>query len=186
MARTGMGALIIRLRRMVNDTDLGVWQDDDLEDVLDAYKARVYLEPLECEVTHTSGTSYEYKVYHSRYGNLEGGGTAYLQIEDSAGSQRGTADYTVDYIAGIVTMAADQEGTALYLSGWTYDLNAAAAQLWEERAGLLYDRYDARFGDQQLSRGQMVKHCLEMADRYKRLAKPVTVRGWSVGLFRDE
>ena len=108
-ARSGMADLILRTRRMVNDAGSAIWSDDeDIQDVLDLHKQRVYREPLEHERTLVGSGTAEYTVYHSRYGNYEAGGTAYFQVEDSGGTQRGTADYTADYIAGIVTMAADQ------------------------------------------------------------------------------
>ena len=184
MPRTGTGTLIARLRRLVNDGTLGLWQDEELQDVLDQHKQRVHREPLGMERTLLSSGSAEYRIYHSRYGNLEaGGGTAYFQLEDSSGTQRGTADYTADYIDGVVTMAADQLGTALYLSGWTYDLNGAAADLWRERAGQLAERVDARTGDNSLQRSQMVSGALKMAEHYAQQSRARTVRSWNVGIL---
>lgn len=186
-ARSGMADLILRTRRMVNDAGSAIWSDDeDIQDVLDLHKQRVYREPLEHERTLVGSGTAEYTVYHSRYGNYEAGGTAYFQVEDSGGTQRGTADYTADYIAGIVTMAADQKGTALYLTGWTYDLNAAAADLWRERAGALAERVDIQTGNNRLSRGQQMKHALDMAAHYERQARPRIVRGWTVGILDHE
>lgn len=186
MARPGMGDLIARTRRLVNDTAMTIWQDDDLQQVLDLHKQRVEREPLESERTRTGPTTAEYRIYHSRHGNLEAGGTPTFRIEDSTGTQRGTADYAVDYVRGVVTMAADQQGTALYLTGWTYDLNAAAADLWRERAGALAERVDIQTGNNRLSRGQQMKHALDMAAHYERQARPRIVRGWTVGILDHE
>jgi hypothetical protein len=83
-------------------------------------------------------------------------------------------------------MASDQLGTALYLTGYSYDLNGAAADLWRERAGQLAERVDARTGDNQLSRGQLMTHALQMADYYERQARAKTVRSWNVGLFEHD
>jgi len=182
--RAGMTDLVLRTRRMVNDAGSAIWSDDeDIQDVLDLHRQRVYREPLEHERTLVGSGSAEYTVYHSRYGNYEAGGTAYFQVEDSAGTQRGTADYTADYIAGIVTMAADQMGTALYLTGWSYDLNGAAADLWQERAGALAERADVSAGDNSIKRSQMMGHALDMAEYYRRQARARTVRSWTVGLL---
>lgn len=182
-ARSGMANLITRLRRMVTDPDDAVWDDDQLEDILDEHKIRVHREYLEMERTLTSTSTYEYKKYHSRHGDFEEGGTAYFQVESSGGSQRGTADYTVDYIRGLVTMTADQEGSALYLSGWSYDLNGSAAELWRERAGNVASYYDASFGDQRVSRSQWFEHCAQMAELYESRSQPKIVRAWTHGVF---
>ena len=135
------------------------------------------------ERTLLSTSEYEYKKYHSRYGNYEEGGTVYFQVESSGGSQRGTADYTVDYIHGIVTMIADQAGSALYLSGWSYDLNKCAAELWRERAGNVASYYDAQFGDQKISRSQWFQHCKDMAEMYGARSLPITRRMFSHGVL---
>lgn len=181
MAREGMADLIARLRDMIDDADKAVWDDDSLQNILDEYKVRVYREPLTPEKTLVSATDYEYKIYHSRYDNFEAGGTAYFQVEDSAGNQRGTADYSVDYINGVVTMAADQEGTVLYLTGWSYDLAAAAADCWRRRAAKVSSYYDVDADGHRLSRSQWHRHCLQMSEFFARQAKPRVARLWRVG-----
>ena len=183
MARSGMTNLIYRLRRIVDDANATVWTDDDVQDSLDAHQQRVWREPLEYELTRTSGTTYVWKEYRSRWGNFEQGGTAYFKVEDSAGSARGTADYSVDYLNGVITMTADQLGTALYLTGYTYDLNGAAADLWRERATKVTSYYDVSTDGHNLSRSQWHKHCMENAEMYAKKAKAVTRRQWTSGEF---
>ena len=185
-AREGMTDLLSRLRRMVNDVGSAVWSDDeDLQDVLDAHRERLYREPLTSERTLTGSGTAEYTIYRSRYTNLEAG-TVNFRLEDSSGTQRGTADYTADYAAGVLTMATDQLGTALYLTAWTYDLNGAAADLWRERAGQLAEHVDVQSGDNRLSRSQMMAHALEMADHYAQRSRARTVRSWTNGLFERD
>lgn len=185
MARSGMVNLVARLRRLVDDTSGDVWADDELIETLDAHKLEVRREPLEFDMTRTSGTSYIYTDYRSRYGNFEEG-TAYFKVEDSAGAARGTADYTVNYVTGAVTMTADQKGTALYLTGWSYDLNGAAADCWRERASTKASLYDFSADGNHMSRSQWFKQCREIANDFAMKARPVTVRRWTVGEFRDE
>lgn len=184
-ARIGMRNLIGRLRRMVSDTALSslIWDDNQFEDVLDEHKIRVHREYLEVERTLLSSSAYEYRVYHSRHGNYESGGTAYFQIESAGGSQRGTGDYTMDYVHGVLTMTTDQAGSALYLTGWSYDLNRCAAELWRERAGNVSSYYDAQHGDQRVNRSQWFKHCREMAEMYEARSLPVVRRMFSQGIF---
>jgi len=63
-AREGMTDLLSRLRRMVNDVGSAVWSDDeDLQDVLDAHRERLYREPLTFERTLTGSGTAEYTIY---------------------------------------------------------------------------------------------------------------------------
>lgn len=185
MARDGMADLLTRLRRLVDDSGSAVWSDNELQDVLDEHKLRVWREPLDTNQTLTSGTTYIYVEYRSQYKNLEAGGTAYFKVEDASGQARGTANYTVDYINGVVTMADDQKGTALYLTGYSYDLMGAAAQAWRERATKVASYYDAMFDDQRLSRAQWFDHCLELAEHFSMQARPIRGRLWANGLFDE-
>jgi len=182
-ARSGMSHLIVRLRRMVDDVDGADFTDADLQDVLDAHKVRVHRECLDMEKTLVSADDYEYKIYHSRHDNFEAGGTTYFQIHDGAGSQRGTDDYSVDYINGVVTMGSDQAGTVLYLSGYSYDLHGAAGGVWELRMADVSSYYDVRMDGHQLDRSQWMAHCDRMARTYKRKARARTVRSWREGDF---
>jgi len=181
-----MSDIILELRGAIDDATSAVWTDDELQDVLDQHRLRVWREPMEMERTLVSASDYEYKVYHSRWRNFESGGTAYFQVEGADGTQRGTADYTVNYIAGVVSMTADQEGSALYLSGWSYDLNAAAADCWRQRASKVSSYYDVQADGHRLSRSQWFAHCRDLAQMYANQARPITVRQWRNGLFDDE
>ena len=186
MARDGMSNLLARARRLVDDSGTAIWSDNQLQDILEEHKYRVQREPLGMERTLLAADNYEYRVYHSRYGNYEEGGTAYFNVEGADGTQRGTATYTADYIRGVVTMTADQEGSALYLIGWSYDLNGAAADCWRERATKVSSYYDVQADGHRLSRSQWFKHCLDTAKMYDKQARAITVRGWRSGLFGDE
>jgi hypothetical protein len=178
MARAGMSHLVVSLRRMVDDIDRSVWVDQEVLDTLDLYKVRVQREPLEMEKTLTSGTTYEYKKYYSRHRNFEAGGTAYFNVEDSAGLHRAAGTYTADYLRGMVTMATDQVGTQLFLTGWSYDLDGAAAQLWREKAGKHASHYNVRADGHILSRSQWFKHCLQMAQVHEQRSHPIMARQW--------
>ena len=183
--RTGMVAIEGRLRRLVDDAGTAVWTTTELQDVLDAHKYRVHREQLERERTVLTDSAYEYRIFHSRWQNLEAGGSATFKLEDSAGTQKGTAECSADYLHGVITMTADQGGTALYLTGWTYDVPAAAADCWRERASKVASYYDAAADGHKLSRSQWFAHCAQMAEMYDRQSRPVTVRPWRSGLMED-
>lgn len=183
MARTGMANLISRLRVTIDDAGTVLFSDNELQTTLDEHKWRVDFEPLEYEYSHIAGGSVEYKVYHSHYTNYEEG-TALFEVEDSAGSERGTADYTADYVTGMVTFTADQNGTALYLTGWSYDLNGAAADCWGARMAKVASRYDVNLDGHNLSRSQLIGQCKQMADYYSQRARPKQVRMYNNGILR--
>ena len=185
MARSGMANLLLRTRRIIDDIGTSIWTDNQLQDILDIHKSRVQQEYLEMELTYLAANAYEYKVYHSRYENFEEGGTAYFNIEGADGTQRGTADYTADYVHGIVTMTADQGGSALYLMGWTYDVNATAADCWRERATRVSSYYDVSADGHSISRSQWFQHCMDAAAAFDKMSRPVTVRSWRGGIFND-
>jgi len=184
-ARSGMSWLIQRLRYMLDDTGGTAFTDSEIQDVLDEYRVNVHRDPMEIERTLLTNTDYEYRIYHAHYGNLERveSGTAIFKIEDSAGSQRGTATYSADYLNGIITMTADQEGTALYLTARSYDLNGAASDMWLRRAGQVADRYSFGAGGQSFSRSDWFAHCAKMSSFYAQKSRPKTVRMWTVGDF---
>lgn len=184
--RSGMAHLVTRLQRIVDDTAESVWTTQELQDTLDEHKIRIWRELLEMEKTELSATDYEYRVFHSRHTNLEAGGSAYFNVEDATGTQRETADFTADYVRGIVTTTVNQAGTGLYLTGWSYDLDGAAADLWRERAGRVASYYDVRTDGHNLSRSQWHKHCLTQAERYAKRARPQTARMWTSGVFEHD
>ena len=183
--RVGMVDLIGRLRRLVDDGTAGIWMDDELQDILDVHKFHIHREELEREKTMLSSTAYEYRLFHSRWEDIEGGGSATFKLEDSAGTQKGTATYSADYLRGVVTMTTDQGGTAIYLTGWTYDINGAAADCWRERASKVTSYYDVQLDGHKLSRSQWFKHCTDMAGIFDNRARVRTVRQWRSGLWED-
>ena len=169
MALARLSDLRDRLRRMVDDTSDAIWADNDLDIILRAHRQRVVRDPLTAESTYTGAGTVVYKIFHSRFDNFEeysAGAADIYRVEDGAGTQRtiGTADASPDYETGIVTMATDQEGTALYVSGWSYDLNGAAMDLWQERAAKVALAYDVNLDGHGLSRSQMLKACQGMVD----------------------
>jgi hypothetical protein len=90
-------------------------------------------------------------------------GTDRWIIRDSIGTEIGTVNYTVDYRAGRVLFTADQSGSAYYLTAYTYDIHAAAADLWNERLANFTAWYDFRSDNQTLSRSQVFEHAKQMA-----------------------
>lgn len=170
MSRSGMATLITRLRRMVDDTSSLAWTDDQVQTVLDENRRDIWREALSYVITYDTGGTARYYDYYSRHRNLEEttGGTAILFLQDDDGAYVGTANYTVDAIRGAFTFTADQAGSTRYMTAREYNLNAAAAVLWRERAASVHSHFDVSSGNgESMSRSQKMKHCLEMADYYE-------------------
>jgi hypothetical protein len=180
MARDTLNSLRYQLRAMtdagVNDWRLGTatfWDDDQLDTVLDQHRFDVYQAPLIPRPKTLSGGTLSYLDYYAEHGNLEAtdGGTAIFVVEDTLGADV-TSGYTADYQRGVVSFASDQAGTVYRLTARSYDLNAAAADVWRRKAARAAQAYDVSTDNHSLSRSQIMKHALQMADYYAGLAEP--------------
>lgn len=170
-ARAGMVNLISRWRRMVDDAGTAVWSDDAAQQILDANRITFWTDPVAPRPEHVDGST-SYTVYALRRRNLEEltSGSACWRLFDGTGATIGTADYSVDYLVGVVTFAADQAGSARYLNGREYDLNGAAADAWRERAAGKAGSYDFQADGGRFDRSQWFDHCIKLADYYGNLA----------------
>lgn len=179
MARTSMSSLITRLRGMTNagTADYTIagsayWTDDQLQEVLDQHRRDLNRVVLDPEPEYAGGTAYYYD-YYAPVGNLEAYNATdanVFQVEDMDGDAAGTADYTADYLRGVIRFDADQGGTSYYLRGRTYNVNAAAADVWRRKAAHVADRFDIATDNHRLSRSQMIQQYLAMAQNYDREA----------------
>ncbi len=173
-ARSGMSNLINHVRNLIDDGGSVVFTDDRIQDILDRNRVDFYqsqLYPIKQEV---SGTIV-YKVFKSDYTTLEGtvSGTEAFRLYDYQGDP--ASNYSIDTMRGVVTFASDQRGSARYLDGRSYDLNAAAADCWRERASKLVGGYDFKVEGRSYSRSQYFKHCADMVEYYSSMANPVTM-----------
>lgn len=189
-ARAGLATLIERLRSM---TDAGTadydvagethWSDDQLQAVLDAHRADFVRDALRAAPEYVADGAAEYRDYYTSRRNLEeaASGSAAWDLEDGSGESVDTADYTVSYDASHIRFAADTEGASYYLSGRAYNLNRAAAVVWERKAAHAAAGYGFTADGATYRREQAYQHCLEMAQHYRGLG------GVKVGrLFRSD
>lgn len=178
--RSTMSSIITRLRGLTQTTvdDYTVesatyWSSDHLQDALDLARTDVWREPLYAQTTYNNGTV-EYKNY---YTNITGpfeqtsGGTAIFYVENGAGSAIGTALYSVDYNTGRIVFDADTTGSAYYLNARAYDLNAAAADVWRQKATYYATNYDFSTDNHSVKKSQVYEHCLKMAMHYEQRSK---------------
>ena len=174
--RAGMGNIISRLRRMVNDGSASAWNDNELQEILDRHRVDIWEQQLAGIEMTQNGTAL-FTTYLAGWKDLEeaGSGTAAWRLFAANGTALGTADWTADYINGIVTFNVDQAGSARYLDCRSYDLAGAAAQTWREAAGAKASYYTFNVDGQNLSRSDWFKHCMQMADYYDTKTRPVRV-----------
>ncbi len=175
MSRTGMTPLIDELRRRC-DAGTADYPDDALQTVLDGYRHVHVRRPLLSVPTQLGGSAITNDYYWSSPGWVEGleSGSAVWRIEDSAGSVVGTASYTVESRAGHLRFADNTGGSAYYLTFRAYDLDRAAADIWETKAATVADRFDVSTDNHDLKRSQIVQHYREMAASYRRRAPAAT------------
>jgi hypothetical protein len=182
-ARTGMADLINQLRGLTqtstNDYTIGSqtwWSDNQLQDYLDKHRQDVYNAQLTPIEEYQGGTPV-YLNYYSGYHNFEQttGGTAIFYITDGVGAAVGTALYTPDYNRGAVTFAADTGGSTYYLYGRSYNLNAAAADIWRHKAGQYATAVNFSTDNHRIDRGEIIKNCLSMANFYDQQSGAISV-----------
>ena len=175
MARSGLANLISELRGMTEAglTDYGIgavyyWSDDQIQDILDIHRRDVVFEQLQMYPNQVASGSLSYLDYRSGFGFFEEttGGTAVFYVQDSTGSTI-SSGYTADYRRGTALFSSDQRGTVYYLTGRSYDLQAAAADLWRRKGAHYATAFDFSTDNHSVTRSQAYKHCLEMADFYE-------------------
>lgn len=182
--RDGMKHLVIRLRGMcmAGTADAVVpggdiyWTDAHLQTALDLTRRDVIREPLRVEPVQISAGSVEYHDYcfSRRDVEREDSGSAAWLLQDSTGSVVAGSAYSVEYDAGRINFPADTRGTAYYLTYRSYNLNAAAADVWEQKAGHFAGQFDIKTDNHDLKRSQKYDHAVRQAEKYRRLAPPKT------------
>lgn len=167
--RTGMQTLVDTVRGYTNagtaEWTAGTvtyWDDTELQRALDRHKAEhihAYLDP----VLSYSGGSVIYLQYRAELGNIESG-SAVFKVEDVSGTVTG---YTFDSARGVATFTVDQAGKSYWWSGFEYDLNATAADIWRVKASHAAELVDWSTDGHNVKRSQQVKACLDMAAFYQ-------------------
>ena len=173
MARTGMQTLIDTVRGYANaapdewtistDTSLiEYWSDEEIQRVLDRHKREYIHELMDAQPTYESGSTI-FKQYLLNATNVESG-TAVFKIEDVDGTVSG---YTMDYARGVATFATDQAGKVYWWSGFAYDLDAAAADIWRMKAAHATELVDFSTDGHSVKRSQQAQQYLTMAGYYQ-------------------
>lgn len=173
--RNGMTSLVQRVRNL---TDAGTattdpyWTDDDVQDILDSNTTFFVSDTLTWRPQTIGGGTVQYHACNSHWRDLEEAesGTARWIVRDSDGADVGTANYSTNYRQGLITFPADQGGTAYYLTGYSYDVHAAAADVWLERLANFADWYKFSADNQTFDRQQAFDHAERAEARQRQLS----------------
>lgn len=148
------------------------WTSEKIQDVLDRHRVDIWRYPLNAQPTYSSGTVV-YKDFPTGQTYLEktSGGTAIFYLEDGTNTQVGTANYSVDYQRGYITFGSDTGGSAYWLTGRSYDPDAAAAECWRIMASWYARDFDFSTDNHSIKKGMTMGKCMELADYYDNRSK---------------
>ena len=180
--RNGMVDLVQELRTLTiagtADWTLGTvtyWTDDQLQAVLDKYRVDFFASELVEQEQYvgptgdpTTAGSVIYKRFTTAYKNLEtiASGTPYFAVTYANGGTVVEA-FTADYTNGILDFTNNQRGTPLYLTGRSFDVNQAAADIWTRKANYYSQAYDIKTDNHSLTRSQLYKQAMSQAEYFK-------------------
>ena len=187
-ARTTMANLIATLRGMCNAgtadytvSSTAFWSDDQLQTALDRYAVQLRDEPLKSFKFNNAGTVtwLDYQSSH-RFFETTDGGTARFVVKDSLGNVQGTAGWSADYERGMVSFTANQGGTAYYLTGIFFDVYAAAADVWYQKAAHASEQIDFSTDNHSIKRSHVANMAFKMARKYEDMATTIVFGNVSI------
>lgn len=177
MPRAGMTDIIARVRALTG-AGTAAWtvdgaghpSDDEIQDALDRNALDLHQAPIVFREDTTAGGTVAWTVADIGWRHLEAG-TAFA-IEDNLGAARGTTGYTLDAQRGVVTFTTDQAGTSLYVTGRSFDVHAAAAEILEQWAAAESVSFDFTSDASRFQRSQKAEALREQAGVQRRRARP--------------
>jgi hypothetical protein len=176
--RSGMTDIISELRILTSagtaDYSIGTttfWSDQQLQNVLDRHAWKMDAQQMTPSGAYSDG-GYAYYDYYIGRGWLEQstGGTAIFYVMDVDGTQIASADYSVDYNIGQVTFDDDTGGEIRLATCTSYDMNAAASEVWRSKASYYHSAVNFSTDNHNISREQIYKHCMEQALHFESLS----------------
>jgi hypothetical protein len=176
--REGMSNLVQRLREAAAAEEgefvLGggtYWSDEHLQRELDQQRRDIYSEAIPPTTTFVNGES-QYLDYYWRSANVEeaeSGSAAWL-LQDANGSALGTGQYSIDYDARKISFPATTDGSTYYLTYRVFNVNLAAAEVWEKKAASVSARFDIKTDNHDLKRSQLAAAYSKKAKEFRKNA----------------
>lgn len=181
MARIGMTDLRDELRAMTNagtmDFTAGTltyFSDDQLDTIFDRNSTHfVYQEVERAAPAVIQNGQLVYTEYRIGYDHVEKstGGTAIFILQNNSGGTVSASDYTIDYTRGIITFASDTLGVGYYATGWAYDINAAAADIYQMKANSVAGEFDFSTDNHSIKKSQVYDHYIKQIQYFRSLSK---------------
>lgn len=170
-----MATLIATVRRLTGAV-IGDVPDADVTAALEAHRVREVEAPIVWERVLSAGDVVFTRGAVDVWGALEPTTQATASANSvtvatlAGGAPSG--NWTLDQ-DGVIVFAADQAAaTGLYVSAYSYDVNAACADVMDQLVGLCAGDYDVKLGDQTFSRSQGVASLKERAAAFRRKCLP--------------
>ena len=173
-ARTTMSDLIQKLRVYTNasTSDFTVntttyWSDEQLQDELDKTQKKVNYQSMQAIPTYGVGGTATYTRYQTGLADWEK--TPIIQNEGGTTLTAGTAtgNYSFDDNIGVVTFVDDTEGHTRYITGYVYNVEMAAAKIWDQKAALYATQFDFSTDNHSVKKSQVIMQCKDMARYYQ-------------------
>lgn len=172
MARAGMATMLLELRRRTNagTADYNVngvayFTDDQLEDIADRYRVTLKSIPLHA-IPQRVASDYEYKEYPIP-GQLqwieENQTDSGWALRDNTGGTILASAYTVNYQSRLITFTSDTDNADYYLDCRNYDLNQAAADIWDSKSSFVANAVNWQSDNHRIEASSEYQHCLAMA-----------------------
>jgi hypothetical protein len=189
MSRTTLSDLRSILRGMTEagteDWTLGTisfFDNDQLDIILDRHRSDYIHEQMTPRpIVGVGGTSLWYE-YEANKANLEqtDGGTAIFYVQDGTGATVGTAEYSADYLRGVIEFSVDRGGSVYYWTGRSYDLNAAAADVWRKKASHYAKSFSFSTDNHTVKRSELYTQAVKMAEMYEGMGgnAVITMQTW--------
>jgi hypothetical protein len=180
MARTTMAALISRMRSFVNDAagTSQVWTDDQIQQYMDIRSLPVDFAPMTPIPTVGNGGTATYFIYRTPglgFFETTDGGTAAFVVQDGRGSIQAASGYVMQYELGQLAFTTDRRGSAYFVTGTSYDVYGAAADILDATAARWATQFSFTADGASFNRAQGFDMLRKLADNYRRQAWPMVI-----------
>jgi hypothetical protein len=191
--RLGMVNSIAELRRICDASEnestvngVAYWTDQQIQDVLDNHAEDV-TDVLLTARPLREGSSTVYKRYYipktiskwmEHFTEAEETANALLDAEDQLDATplfevrdangNLVTNYTYNRARRLIEFDSDTNANYFYLRATDYDIEAAASELWTNKAAHRAQLIRWKAGDHQLHEDQEWAHCMKMAEHYSR------------------
>ena len=176
--RSTMAELIDWLRDAIADQSgtTQVWSNEQLQAALDRNRVEHRYSELYVRPTIAQGGSVSYKVFYAADGYWESDAVLYSTVAGTSfvAIPIGSTD-TADYLGGRWSFATTKNWP-MYIVGFSYDVNIAAAEVLDRWVAKVKLDFDFSADGQTLQRSQKAVTLKELADHYRGLGKPEVIQ----------